>query len=58
MKVLKDGRTFTIVEQLAREGRIEETARLMGGAEITEATRKHADEMLKLADQIKATRRS
>jgi len=57
MKVLKDGRTFTIVERLAREGRIEETARLMGGAEITEATRKHADEMLKLADQIRSSRR-
>jgi DNA repair protein RecN (Recombination protein N) len=57
MKVLEGGRTFTIVERLAREGRIEETARLMGGAEITEATRQHADEMLNLADQIRSAKR-
>ncbi len=46
-----DGRTYTIVEQLDKEGRILETARLMGGVEITEATKHHAGEMLALAEQ-------
>jgi len=53
MKQLDSGRTYTIVERLAHDGRVMETARLMGGVEITEATRQHAEEMLQLASQKK-----
>ena len=42
----KDGRTYTSVTPLDREGRREEIARLIGGARITENTRKSAEEML------------
>ncbi len=41
-----DGRVKTMVSVLDRKGRIEEVARMLGGAEITATTRKHAAEML------------
>jgi len=41
-----DGRTFTRVTPLDREGRKREIARIIGGAEITETTLKSAEEML------------
>lgn len=47
-------RTVTRVQRLDMDGRLEELARMLGGAEVTEATRSHAGEMLKLASQIKA----
>lgn len=56
LKELQEGRTFTIVERLADAGRIDETARLMGGVEITDATRQHAKEMLELAEHKKRSR--
>lgn len=40
----------TQVKQLAREERIEEIARMIGGVEITEVTLRHAEEMLKKAE--------
>ena len=40
------GRTLSRVSPLARAGRIEEIARMLGGAEITATTRKAAREML------------
>lgn len=43
----RDGRTFTTVTPLDREGRKMELARLIGGATITETTLKSAEEMLK-----------
>ena len=46
--------TFTNVFELDKKGSIDEIARLMGGAEMTEATYKAADEMKKLGDKIKA----
>jgi len=52
-KMLDNGRTFTVVERLETEGRIMETARLMGGIEITDAVRRHAQEMLQMAEQKK-----
>lgn len=55
-KEMQDGRTYTLVEQLDKEGRILETARLMGGVEITEATKQHAGEMLALAEQKRRER--
>lgn len=41
------GRTAIGVERLDRRGRIEEIARMLTGAEITEAARRHARELLK-----------
>lgn len=55
-KNIMDGRTMTQVENLSEEGRIEELARMLGGVEITEKTRHHAQEMLKLAEARKAVR--
>lgn len=45
-KAEKDGRTYTSVTPLDLEGRKDEIARLIGGATITENTRKSAEEML------------
>jgi DNA repair protein RecN (Recombination protein N) len=42
-------RTSTVVTELIAETRIEELARMLGGVEITEKTRHHAQEMLDLA---------
>jgi DNA repair protein RecN (Recombination protein N) len=47
------GSTLTGVTALDRPGVIRELARLTGGAEITEATLKAADEMKQLADEVK-----
>jgi DNA repair protein RecN (Recombination protein N) len=40
------GKVGTAVERLDRASRIEELARMLGGAEITATTRRHAAEML------------
>jgi DNA repair protein RecN (Recombination protein N) len=40
------GKVQTSVRRLDRAGRIEELARMLGGAEITSTTRKHAAELL------------
>ncbi|MBQ6997078.1 MAG: DNA repair protein RecN [Oscillospiraceae bacterium] len=42
----RDGRTYTTVTPLDREGRKQELARIIGGAHITETTLKSAEEML------------
>lgn len=42
----RDGRTFTQVTSLDREGRKREIARIIGGAEITDITLRSAEEML------------
>ena len=42
----RDGRTFTSVTPLDREGRKQELARIIGGTHITETTLKSAEEML------------
>ena len=42
----RDGRTFTTVTPLDTRGRINELARIIGGTNITEITRKSAEEML------------
>ena len=42
----RDGRTFTTVTPLDREGRKQELARIIGGTNITETTLKSAEEML------------
>ena len=45
-KAEKDGRTYTSVTPLDHAGRMDEIARLIGGAKITENTKKSAEEML------------
>ena len=47
-KAVRDGRTYTSVEALDKEGRVSELARIIGGATITENTRKSAEDMLKM----------
>ncbi|HXI90113.1 MAG TPA: DNA repair protein RecN, partial [Blastocatellia bacterium] len=42
------GRTEISVDTLDRRGRVEEIARMLTGAEITETARRHAREMLKI----------
>lgn len=46
-------RTLTKVARLDMGGRVEELARMLGGAEVTAATREHAREMLSLASKAK-----
>ena len=45
-KAERNGRTYTSVQPLSREGRIQEIARIIGGAVITETTHRSAAEML------------
>ncbi len=42
----RDGRTYTTVTPLDHQGRMQELARIIGGAQITETTLKSAEEML------------
>lgn len=46
-KAVVDGRTQVDISKLDRTGRIEELARMLTGAEITDTARRHAREMLK-----------
>jgi len=46
-KVVKNGRTCTQMAALSETDRLEETARMIGGAQITKTTRAHAKELLK-----------
>lgn len=50
----RDGRTFTNVTTLDRNGRALELARITGGSEISDTTIKNAEEMLSLAEVTKA----
>ncbi|CAM3121639.1 DNA repair protein RecN [Paenibacillus lupini] len=52
-KHIIEQRTSTNVTKLAEHTRIEELARMLGGVEVTEKTRHHAQEMLVLADRQK-----
>ncbi|MBQ5329394.1 MAG: DNA repair protein RecN [Oscillospiraceae bacterium] len=47
-KNIEGGRTFTSVESLEKEGRVNELARIMGGT-MTEALKKSAEELLELS---------
>jgi DNA repair protein RecN (Recombination protein N) len=51
--VNREGRTVTNVRELIGEERVEELARLLGGVEVTDKTRHHAQEMLALANRQK-----
>ena len=46
-KETRDGATFSRVNALDREGRVEEIARMLGGVRIPDTTRRHAREMLR-----------
>ena len=52
-KSASDGRTATSIRTLDREAMVDELARLLGGAEITETVRQNAEEMKKLAKKRK-----
>ncbi len=52
-KSASDGRTATSIRALDREAMVDELARLLGGAEITETVRQNAEEMKRLAKKRK-----
>lgn len=51
-KFVKDGYTYSRAKMLNKEQRVEELARLIGGAEVTEITRSSAREMLDQAEDL------
>ena len=53
-KHIKDGRTETQLTMLTSKQRVEELARMLSGSEITPLTLEHAQELLALANKIKA----
>ena len=54
----REGRTYTRVERLSQEGREEELSRLIGGAQVSEALRRSAAELLAHAQKYReATRK-
>ncbi|MBS6517585.1 MAG: DNA repair protein RecN [Clostridium sp.] len=56
-KTTKDSRTVTQIKRLSEEQMTDELARLLGGAEITEAVRQNAREMRALAAEKKRLNR-
>lgn len=56
-KTAKENRTVTQIERLSEEQMTDELARLLGGAEITEAVRQNAREMRALAAEKKRLNR-
>ena len=55
-KSAEDGSTHTTIRPLSREDEIRELARMLGGAEITDAVLQNAGEMKELAERTKNTR--
>ncbi|MCC8027161.1 MAG: DNA repair protein RecN [Clostridium sp.] len=53
VKTASNGKTLTSIRLLNRDASIEELARLLGGAKITDAVRQNAEEMKELADRTK-----
>ena len=52
-KTVENGKTVTRIRRLDPEEQVEELARLLGGAEITEAVKENAREMKRLAEEKK-----
>ena len=50
---MSDQRTVVSVRPLDMAERVHELARMLGGAAVTETTRKHAQEMLALAETLR-----
>jgi len=48
-KEIEGGRTYTRIHAVDGERRVEELARMLGGARVTETTLKHAREMIEMA---------
>lgn len=48
-KIVKDNRTQTQVSELTETERVDEIARMLSGADVTELTKEHAKELLELA---------
>ena len=48
-KLTQRGRTITRVVQLSEDDRVEELARMLGGAKVTESARQHARELIEQA---------
>jgi DNA repair protein RecN (Recombination protein N) len=46
-KEIEKGRTFTRVQRLLDRERVDEVARMLGGVNITEQTRRHAEELVR-----------
>jgi len=46
-RIAQGGRTLVSINKLDRPGRVEELARMLTGAEITDSARRHARELLK-----------
>ncbi|WHX39249.1 DNA repair protein RecN [Mesobacillus sp. AQ2] len=53
-KVIKNGRTKTSVTPLSSSDKVKEIGRMISGVEITELTKQHAEELLQLAQNMKA----
>ena len=54
----RNGRTYTKVERLSQEGREEELSRLIGGAQVSEALRRSAAELLEHAREYREARKT
>lgn len=52
-KTVKDEQTFVFINSLSVEERVKELAKMLGGAQVTETTLNHAQEMLMMAENIK-----
>ncbi|MEC1694616.1 DNA repair protein RecN [Schinkia azotoformans] len=52
-KETKGDRTVTSISELQSEEKVKEVARMISGVEITDLTKRHASELLQLANQMK-----
>ncbi|MCX7696035.1 MAG: DNA repair protein RecN [Caloramator sp.] len=52
-KIVNKNKTITLVNELKNQDRIDEIARMLGGAIVTELTKTNAKEILDLAEQLK-----
>ncbi|MBZ4662393.1 MAG: recN [Caloramator sp.] len=52
-KIVSENKTITLVNDLQNQDRIDELARMLGGAIVTELTKTNAKEILILAEQLK-----
>jgi DNA repair protein RecN (Recombination protein N) len=53
-KIIKNGRTKTSVTPLSPSEKVKEIVRMISGVEVTDLTKQHAEELLKLAQNMKA----
>lgn len=53
-KKVEEATTYSYIRALDFQGRVEEEARLIGGARLTDTTRRSAEEMLHQAQELKA----